>query len=59
VRRALREALARIAEAGRQPDPPLEEIKAAAADALGMIKKLNKDLAKLHDLVLKLSVKEG
>lgn len=57
-KRALRETLVRIADMGRRPDPPLEEMKAAAVEALAMIKKLNKDLAKLHDLVLKLDSKE-
>jgi hypothetical protein len=56
-KRALRQRLVEIAEMGRRPNPPLDKMKAAALDAVAMIKKLNGDLARLHDLVLKLNAK--
>jgi hypothetical protein len=57
IRGAVRQRLVEIAEMGRRPNPPLDKMKAAALDAVAMIKKLNGDLARLHDLVLKLNAK--
>lgn len=56
-KRALRDLLRRLSNTAREPEPPAAEIAALAKDGLGMIDKLNKDLAALHDSLIGLGRK--